>query len=84
MTNPPSLSVLEMLERDPAYMATIKAIETAAKTWLSVKETAVYLHRSVRQIRRYQAEGTMPPRKKFGRGWYYPRPELEKIKSALD
>jgi excisionase family DNA binding protein len=82
--DPPALSVLEMLERDEAYMATIKAIGTAAPLWLSVKKTADYLGRSVRQIRRYEAEGKMPSRKKFGREWRYPRSELEKIKSELD
>jgi hypothetical protein len=73
-----------MLEHDPAYMAAIKAIETAASAWLSVKKTAVYLDRSVRQIRRYQSDGKMPQRKKCGRELRYPRSELEKIKSSLD
>jgi Helix-turn-helix domain len=82
--DPPSLTVLQMLERDAAYVATINAIETGASAWLSVKKTALYLDRSVRQIRRYEAAGKMPPRKKFVREWRYPRSELEKIKSALD
>ena len=38
-----SLSVLEMLERDPEYMAAIRAIEARASTLLSVKQTAAYL-----------------------------------------
>jgi hypothetical protein len=84
--DPASLTVREMLERDPHYMAVIRAIEAAAATkpWLSVKETAAFLGRSVRQVRRYQAAGKMPERRKFGRGWHYPRSELEKIKFSLD
>lgn len=73
-----------MLERDSAYMTTIKDIEKGASTWLSVKQTALYLKRSVRQIRRYEADGKMPKRKKVGREWRYPRSELEKIKLELD
>jgi hypothetical protein len=79
-----SPTLLEMLERDTSYMAEIKAIETGAPVWLSVKQTAAYLDRSVRQIRRYQADGKMPERKKCGRERRYPRSELEKIKSSLD
>jgi|SRR6267154_6783170 len=66
-TNPAPPDLREMLERNTSYMATIKAIETGASAWLSVKQTAVYLDRSVRQIRRYQADGKMPQRKKCGR-----------------
>ena len=65
-------------------MAAIKAIEAGASAWLSVKQTAAYLGRSVRQVRRYQADGKMPERKKCGRERRYPRSELEKIKSSLD
>jgi hypothetical protein len=83
-TNPAPPDLREMLERNTSYMATIKAIETSASAWLSVKQTAVYLDRSVRQIRRYQADGRMPQRKKCGRERRYPRSELEKIKSSLD
>lgn len=80
-----SLTVLEMLERDPSYIAAIRAIEALPPSpWLSVKQTAVYLDRSVRQIRRYEADGKMPPRKKVRREWRYPRSELEKIKSTID
>jgi hypothetical protein len=82
--NSTSLTVLEMLERDPKYMAVIQAIEAAAATkpWLSVKEAAAFLGRSVRQVRRYEAAGKMPQRKKFGREWFYPRSELEKTKHS--
>jgi hypothetical protein len=83
-TNPASPTLLEMLERDPVFVATNKATETGASAWLSVKQTAAYLDRSVRQIRRYQAEGKMPERKKCGRERRYPRSELEKIKLSLD
>jgi Helix-turn-helix domain len=80
-----SPTVLEMLERDPSYMAAIRAIEALPLSpWLSVKQTAAYPGRSVRQVRRYQAEGKMPERKKSGRERRYPRSELEKIKSSLD
>jgi hypothetical protein len=83
-TNPTSPTLLEMLERDTSYMAYIKAIGTGAPAWLSVKQTAAYLDRSVRQVRRYQADGKMPERKKCGRERRYLRSELEKIKSSLD
>jgi Helix-turn-helix domain len=79
-----SPTLLEMLERDTSYMADIKAIGAGGSAWLSVKQTAVYLDRSVRQVRRYQAEGKMPERKKCGRERRYLRSELEKIKSSLD
>jgi hypothetical protein len=55
-----------------------------ASDWLSAKETAAYLGRTVRQVRRYQADGKMPERKKCGRERRYPLSELEKIKSSLD
>jgi hypothetical protein len=83
-THPASPTLLEMLERDTSYMADIKAIESAGSAWLSIKQTATYLDRSVRQIRRYQAEGKMPESKKCGRERRYPLSELEKIKSSLD
>jgi excisionase family DNA binding protein len=83
-TNPASPHLREMLERNTSYIADIKAIETGASAWLSVKQTAAYLDRSVRQIRRYQADGKMPQRKKCGRERRCPRSELEKIKSSLD
>jgi hypothetical protein len=85
-TEPASLTVRDMLERDPHYMAVIRAIDAAAATkpWLSVKETAAFLGRSVRQVRRYHAAGKMPERERWGREWRYPRAELEKIKSSLD
>ena len=83
-TNPASPTLLEMLERDTSYMADIKAIELGGSAWLSIKQTATYLDRSVRQIRRYQAEGKMPECKKRGRERRYPLSELEKIRSSLD
>lgn len=83
-TDPSLPTLLEMLERDASYMAALKAIEPGESAWLSVKQTAAYLDRSVRQIRRYQADGKMPERKKCGRERRYPRSELEKIKSSLD
>jgi excisionase family DNA binding protein len=73
-----------MVEGDQAYLMEIKAAQVGASDWLSVKETAAYLGRSVRQVRRYQADGKMPERKKRGRERRYPLSELEKIKSSLD
>jgi predicted site-specific integrase-resolvase len=61
-----------------------KTAQVGASDWLSAKETAAYLGRSVRQVRRYQADGKMPERKKRGRERRYPLSELEKIKSSLD
>ena len=78
-----STDLRQLVERDPEYVAMIKAIDKAASAWLSVKKTAAYLDRSVRQVRRYQADGKMPQRKKWGREWRYPRSEVEKLKPLL-
>jgi Helix-turn-helix domain len=74
----------ELVENDPRYLMAIKTGQKGASDWLSVKQTAAYLGRSVRQVRRYQGVGKMPDRKKCGRERRYPRSELEKIKSSLD
>jgi helix-turn-helix protein len=81
-SNAPTLR--ELVESDPAYLMAIKTAQAGTSDWLSVKKTAAYLGRSVRQVRRYQADGKMPERKKCGRERRYPRSELEKIKSSLD
>ena len=62
--------------RDADFMATTKAIETAASAGLSVKEMAILLDRSVRQIHRYEAAGKCPPRKKVGHERRYPPVEI--------
>jgi hypothetical protein len=81
--NTPPITFREMLAADPAYNAEIKKIDDGAAAWLSVKQTAIYLGKSVRQIRRYQRDGLMPPRKKVSRAFMYPRSELEKMKPSL-
>jgi hypothetical protein len=83
-TTPNAPTLRELVESDPAYLMAIKTAQVGASDWLSVKETAAYLVRSVRQVHRYQAEGKMPERKKCGRERRYPRPKPEKIKSSLD
>jgi excisionase family DNA binding protein len=83
-TAPDAPTLREMVEGDPAYLMAIKTAQVETSDWLSVKETAAYLVRSVRQVRRYQADGKMPERKKCGRERRYPRSELEKIKLSLD
>ena len=80
--NAPTLR--ELVECDPAYLMAIKTAQVGTSDWLSVKETAAYLGRLVRQVRRYQADGKMPERKKRGRERRYPQAELDKIKSFLD
>jgi len=85
MPIPPNAPTLrELVESDPAYLMATKTAQVGTSDWLSVKETAAYLGRSVRQVRRYQADGKMPERKKCGRERRYPLSELEKIKSSLD
>ena len=83
-TTPNAPTLCELVESDPAYLMETKAAQMGASDWLSVKKTAAYLGRSVRQVRRYQADGKMPERKKCGRERRYPLSELEKIKSSLD
>ena len=83
-TAPDRPTLREMVEGDPAYVMEIKAAQAGASDWLSMKQTAAYLGRSVRQVRRYQADGKMPEREKRGRERRYPLAELEKIKSSLD
>jgi hypothetical protein len=83
-TTPNASTLRELVESDPAYLMAIKTAQAATSDWLSVKETAAYLGRSVRQVRRYQADGKMPERKKRGRERLYSRSHLEKIKSLLD
>jgi excisionase family DNA binding protein len=83
-TNPASPDLRAVVESDPAYLMEVQAAQAGSSGWLSVKETAAYLGRSVRQVRRYQADGEMPERKKRGRERLYPLSELEKIKSSLD
>jgi excisionase family DNA binding protein len=83
-TAPDTPTLRQLVESDPAYLMETKAAQVGASDWLSVKETAVYLGRSVRQVRRYQANGKIPERKKCGRERRYPLAELEKIKLSLD
>jgi predicted DNA-binding transcriptional regulator AlpA len=78
-----SLPIAELLKRDPSYMAQIEAIGAAPTLWLSIRMTAALLGRSVRQVRRYEAEGRMPPRKRLGREWRYARADIEKMKETL-
>jgi excisionase family DNA binding protein len=83
-TTPNEPTLRELVESDPAYLMAIKTAQVGTSVWLSMKETAAYLGRSVRQVRRYQADGKLPERKKCGRERRYPRSELEKIRSSLD
>jgi predicted DNA-binding transcriptional regulator AlpA len=75
-----NLTVAEVLERDPVYVAMMKAIDSSPK-WVSIKQAAAILGRSVRQVRRYQSEGKMPPRKKAGRALGYSRADIEAMKT---
>ena len=77
-------SLQEMLERDPAYAALVRSIAANPRPWLTIRESAAYLRRSVRQVRRYQAKGEMPPRKKIGRTWHYARTDIVRMKANLD
>ena len=82
-TEAPPVTLADKLAADAEYQAALKKIEEAASAWLSVKQTAVYLHRCVRQVRRYERDGIMPPRRKAGRKFLYPRTEIEKMKESL-
>jgi hypothetical protein len=44
--NAPTLR--ELVESDPAYVMAIKTAQVGTSVWLSVKEAAAYLGRSVR------------------------------------
>jgi len=78
-----TLTVREMLERDASYVATIKAIDARVPDWLTVKQAAQLMERSVRQVRRYEADGLMPPRKKVGRHRKYPRGAVLELSALL-
>ena len=77
-------SAVEVSAPATAKKSVTKKTVPGAKKSVSVKKTAAYLGRSVRQVRRYQADGKMPERRKCGRERRYLRSELEKIKSSLD
>lgn len=74
-----NMTVSQYLELDAEYVAAIKAIDSGRAKWLSIKQAAVLLGLSVRQVRRYQADGKMPPRQKAGRELRYARSDIEKM-----
>jgi hypothetical protein len=73
------------MELDPVYGATFKnmRLRPPELVKLSVKETAAYLERTVRTIRRWQASGRMPPRFKVGREQRYRLLDVQELKEVL-
>lgn len=77
-TSPPT-ERRDSIDSDPHVLE----MRAQAAEWLTVKETADLMKRSIRQIRRYEAEGLMPQRKKAGRRRKYPRAAIIELRNKL-
>jgi hypothetical protein len=74
-----------MMENDPVHGPTFRAIRMRPPELvkLSVKDTAAYLEKAVRTIRRWQADGRMPQRVKVGRERRYRLLDIQELKKTL-
>lgn len=73
------------MELDPEHGAMFRAMRLRPPELvkLSVIETAIYMERTVRTIRRWQAEGKMPPQIKVGREKRYRLLDVRQLKLAI-
>ena len=81
---PDEICSRETLERDPVYQRVKREGEAWSASWLSIIETAKILKVSDRQVRTYERQGKMPPRRRHGHQLRYPREEIMKMRAARD
>lgn len=74
-----------MMESDPVYGSIFRDMRTRPPELvkLLVMETAAYLKKSVRTIRRWEAEGKTPPRFKVGRERRYRLVDIQDLATKL-
>ena len=77
-SNAPTLR--EALEADRGFQHEVNSAQAGSSEWLSAEAAAKYLNKTVRHVRRYQAAGKLPTRRKVGRERRFSREEVEALK----
>lgn len=77
--HPDARALREAVEAAPSFQHAVQAAQAGSSEWLSAEAAAEYLNKTVRQVRRYQAAGKLPTRKKVGRERRFSRVEVEAL-----